>query len=56
MLYQIKLKVHNNTHEVIERCLGSLGDKSGPTIVFTGGIHGNEPSGVLALQDANELH
>ncbi len=25
------------------------GDKSGPSIVFSGGIHGNEPAGVLAL-------
>lgn len=52
MLYQIKLQVHKNTHEVIERCLGNLGDDTGPTLVFTAGIHGNEPSGVLALQDA----
>ena len=28
------------------------GDKSGPTMVFFGGIHGNEKSGVYALQQA----
>lgn len=25
------------------------GDKKGPTVMFSGGIHGNEPAGVLAL-------
>ena len=28
-----------------------MGSGGGPTVVFTGGIHGNEPSGVLALHD-----
>jgi len=26
-----------------------VGNKKGPTIIFTGGIHGNEPSGIFAL-------
>jgi len=35
----------------IERLIGHIkGTQSGPTIIFTGGIHGNEPSGVFALQ------
>lgn len=32
------------------RLIGEIeGDPKGPTIVFSGGIHGNEPAGVLAL-------
>ncbi len=35
------------------RIIGDIqGDAGGPTIVFTGGIHGNEASGVVALQKA----
>lgn len=34
----------------IQRVLGHLKGTPGPTIVFVGGIHGNEPSGVRALQ------
>lgn len=35
----------------IERVLGRvLGDESGPTLICVGGVHGNEPAGVLALQ------
>ncbi|UWX54474.1 succinylglutamate desuccinylase/aspartoacylase family protein [Maribacter litopenaei] len=34
----------------INRILGQLeGNTAGPTIIFTAGIHGNEPSGVFAL-------
>lgn len=33
-----------------KRVLGRLVGTPGPTIVFVGGIHGNEPSGVWALQ------
>lgn len=32
------------------RVLGDLGPDSGPTLVVVAGIHGNEPSGVLALR------
>ena len=32
------------------RLIGKIeGDPKGPTVVFSGGIHGNEPAGVLAL-------
>ena len=32
------------------RLIGKIeGDPAGPTVVFSGGIHGNEPAGVLAL-------
>ncbi len=35
----------------VNRLIGQLkGSQPGPTIIFTGGIHGNEPSGVFALQ------
>jgi len=33
-----------------ERFLGSYGDESGPLVVVIGGIHGNEPGGVLAAE------
>ena len=34
----------------VDRVIGSVhGKHKGPTIIFTGGIHGNEPSGVFAL-------
>lgn len=37
----------------INRILGKIeGAQSGPTVVFFGGIHGNETSGVFALKDA----
>ncbi len=36
----------------VNRIIGKIeGDKTQPTIVFYGGIHGNETSGVFALQD-----
>ncbi|WP_396602562.1 succinylglutamate desuccinylase/aspartoacylase family protein [Algibacter sp. R77976] len=37
----------------IDRILGKIeGTKPGPTVVFFGGIHGNETSGVFAIKDA----
>lgn len=36
----------------IDRIIGQIsGMNPGPTIIFTGGIHGNEPSGVFALKN-----
>jgi hypothetical protein len=35
----------------IQRIIGELHGFEGPTAVFTAGIHGNEPSGVIALQE-----
>jgi succinylglutamate desuccinylase len=32
-----------------ERIIGKIENTEGPTLIFTGGIHGNEPSGVFAL-------
>ena len=32
-----------------DRIIGDTGPAEGPTMVFVGGIHGNEPSGVIAL-------
>lgn len=35
----------------LERCLGRVvGERPGPTLVAVGGVHGNEPSGVRALE------
>ena len=34
----------------IPRRLGSAGPRDGPTLICVGGLHGNEPPGVLALQ------
>ncbi len=34
----------------VDRLIGKIsGDQPGPTLVFIGGLHGNEPSGVFAL-------
>ena len=39
----------------IERVIGKIhGGQHGPTIIFTAGIHGNEPSGIFALQQVIE--
>jgi len=39
----------------VNRIIGHLqGSLPGPTLIFTGGIHGNEPSGVFALQQVLE--
>jgi predicted deacylase len=41
-----------------DRIVGDLSGSMGPTVVFIGGMHGNEPSGVLAIRkvitDLNE--
>lgn len=43
-------KALNKTIKV-NRVIGHIqGNLPGPTLIFTGGIHGNEPSGVFALQ------
>jgi predicted deacylase len=48
------IEVHSkalNKTIAIDRVLGTYGGTHpGPTLIFTGGIHGNEPSGVFALQ------
>jgi succinylglutamate desuccinylase len=39
----------------VERVIGHIeGAKKGPTIIFTAGIHGNEPSGIFALKQVIE--
>jgi hypothetical protein len=39
----------------VERFIGKIkGAHDGPTVIFTGGIHGNEPSGVFALKEVME--
>ncbi|MCV6629372.1 MAG: succinylglutamate desuccinylase/aspartoacylase family protein [Flavobacteriaceae bacterium] len=45
-------------HLPVSRIIGELhGEENGPTMVFTAGIHGNEPSGVFALAEIFEhLH
>lgn len=49
-----KIRVHSealaSTIE-IDRIIGHIqGDKKGPTLIFMGGVHGNEPAGVFGLQ------
>jgi predicted deacylase len=42
-------KALNETIEV-DRIIGEIkGTQPGPTLIFTAGIHGNEPSGIFAL-------
>lgn len=47
------IKLHSPTLNKtinVNRLIGSIkGDPSGPCLIFFGGIHGNEPSGVFAL-------
>ena len=39
----------------VDRILGKIeGAKPGPTVVFFGGIHGNETSGICALKNVFE--
>jgi len=41
----------NETSYRTDRIIGDIqGEHPGPTVVFIGGIHGNEPSGVIAIQ------
>ena len=49
-------KALNKTIEV-DRIIGKIkGSLPGPTIIYTAGIHGNEPSGIFALYDVlNEI-
>lgn len=48
-------KVHSKALDKtieVDRFIGQLeGDIPGPTLIFIGGIHGNEPAGIFALQD-----
>lgn len=47
-----------NEHFETERIIGEFhGDEDGPVLVFFGGIHGNESSGVVALMEVmDEIH
>ena len=39
-----------DSHLEIDRIIGSIkGESQGPTLIFTAGIHGNEPAGIFAL-------
>ena len=40
----------SNPFSSVNRVIGDRTGKPGPTLVFFGGIHGNEPAGVLAIQ------
>ncbi len=47
---------HNASIQGLRRVIGNIkGRQPGPSIIFTGGIHGNEKSGVIALQQATEI-
>jgi len=53
-MIELYSKVLKKTIEV-GRIIGSYqGNKKGPTLIFLGGVHGNEPSGVFALQSVLE--
>ena len=44
-----------NEFNEIERLIGQYrGEQPGPTLIFTAGIHGNEPAGIFALQEVFE--
>lgn len=49
-----KISVHSKALDSsieIERIIGHIkGDKKGPTLIFMGGVHGNEPAGIFGLQ------
>ena len=41
-----------NEFTEIDRLIGEYrGEQPGPTLIFTAGIHGNEPAGIFALKD-----
>ncbi len=45
------VKKNSRTIESVQRVIGHVkGEFKGPTVVFFGGVHGNEPAGVVALQ------
>ncbi len=45
-------KTTNETSKEVYRIIGHLkGNSPGPTLIFFGGIHGNEPAGIKALQN-----
>ncbi len=45
------LKTTTESHSLVHRIIGhAKGNSPGPTLIFFGGIHGNEPAGVRALQ------
>ncbi|MEJ2003534.1 MAG: succinylglutamate desuccinylase/aspartoacylase family protein [Cyclobacteriaceae bacterium] len=45
------LKTKEFNRKLDQRLIGKIEAGKGPTVIFTAGIHGNEPSGVFALQD-----
>lgn len=49
-----KVKVHSKALDTtieVDRIIGHIkGHQKGPTMIFMGGIHGNEPAGVFALK------
>lgn len=53
-----KTKVHSKALDAtinVDRLIGHIkGDEEGPTLIFMGGIHGNEPAGVFALNKVFE--
>ena len=49
-MQEIEFKFAGETHKA-SRLIGHVrGESAGPTLIFIGGIHGNEPTGVIALQ------
>jgi predicted deacylase len=51
MIANAKLKPASQLGEPGEHLIGSIrGFRPGPTLLILGGIHGNEPAGVLAAE------
>lgn len=46
-IYSKALDAHISVGRIIDEIKGN---KPGPTLIFTGGVHGNEPSGIFALE------
>lgn len=41
-----------HTQQILQHFIGDIrGDHPGPTVIAVAGIHGNEPTGVEAIQD-----
>jgi len=45
------IETTNETSRQVHRIIGHIrGSSPGPTVIFFGGVHGNEPAGILALK------
>lgn len=48
----IQSEQQEHTQQILKHFIGDIrGDHPGPTVIAVAGIHGNEPTGVEAIQD-----